>query len=182
VWRQRTTRPVPVTPARLAEARGALAHAVRQRWEEEARLRGLLPDPIPVPWRVTHRDGLQDRPDAITTGSLLLFDDGIDIARLVHDFRRRLIRQRLVLLGDAGTGKTSLAVLLLRELLATRGSDGPVPVLLSVTTWAPRAHPDLHDWLTDRLAEVSRGLVHAVCRMDVQTGVANRAGLDQVGE
>ncbi|GAB3900992.1 hypothetical protein GCM10029964_089160 [Kibdelosporangium lantanae] len=153
-WRRRRTAHVPVTQARLAEAQSAVALAVADRWTEEAALRGLSTQPIPVPWRVTDRDGRQDRPGAIATDSLLLLDyDSADLSRLANDFRHRLTHQRLVLLGEAGTGKTSLAILLLLKLLATRGPHDPVPVLLTATSWNPERHPNLADWLTDRLAE-----------------------------
>ncbi|GAB3901759.1 hypothetical protein GCM10029964_091040 [Kibdelosporangium lantanae] len=153
-WRRRRTAPVPVTEARLSQAQSAVALAAADRWTEEAALRGLLTQPIPVPWRVTDRDSRQDRPGAIATDSLLLLDyDGADLSRLAHDFRHRLTHRRLVLLGAAGTGKTSLAVLLLLKLLATRGPHDPVPVLLTATSWDPDRHPDLADWLTDRLTE-----------------------------
>ncbi|GAB3900989.1 hypothetical protein GCM10029964_089150 [Kibdelosporangium lantanae] len=154
-WRRaRALGAVAITAARLAEVQSALAVTVEARWTEEARLRGVLADPIPVPWRVTHREGLQDRPAAISTGSLLLLESGgQDIARLAHDFRHRLARQRLVLLGAAGTGKTSLAVLLLLQLIQTRTADDRVPVLVAASSWDPDRHPEIADWLTERLAE-----------------------------
>jgi len=70
---------------------------------------------------------------------------------MVREFRRHPTR-RLVILGDPGMGKTTLAVLLLRELLAHPDGAEPVPVLLSMSGWDPGAE-SLHTWLARRIAE-----------------------------
>jgi hypothetical protein len=66
-------------------------------------------------------------------------------------------RRRLVILGAPGAGKTTLAVQLVRGLLATRAQPGnqdePVPVLLSVADWDITRFPRLQDWVTARLAQ-----------------------------
>ncbi|MFF4623442.1 NACHT domain-containing protein [Nonomuraea jabiensis] len=64
-------------------------------------------------------------------------------------------RRRLVILGGPGTGKTTLAVQLLLELLASRHDheDEPVPVLLPVADWDTTAFPLMQDWLAARLAQ-----------------------------
>ncbi|MFI7033878.1 NACHT domain-containing protein [Microbispora rosea] len=56
--------------------------------------------------------------------------------------------------GDAGSGKTTLAVQLLLEL--TRPDRRPVeqvPVLLPIAGWDTTVHPRLQDWLAVRLAQ-----------------------------
>ena len=68
-------------------------------------------------------------------------------------------RQRLVILGEPGMGKTTLAVLILGELLRIRpesprnnGAEesGPVPVFLSLSDWNVNAE-SLDAWLERRL-------------------------------
>jgi hypothetical protein len=75
-----------------------------------------------------------------------------DISVLAAGFRG-LLRRRLVILGGPGSGKTTLAVQLLLDLLATRQSGEPIPVLISLAGWDPSTHPQLHGWLGARLAE-----------------------------
>ncbi|MGH3803824.1 MAG: NACHT domain-containing protein, partial [Pseudonocardiaceae bacterium] len=58
-----------------------------------------------------------------------------------------------VILGGPGSGKTTLAVQLLLELLATRQPGEPIPVLVSLAGWDPTEQPRLHTWLAARLAE-----------------------------
>jgi DNA polymerase III delta prime subunit len=65
---------------------------------------------------------------------------------------RRLARRRLVIVGEPGMGKTTLAVLLVRELLDHAEPHDPVPVLLSMSSWRPDAE-SLYEWLARRLAE-----------------------------
>ncbi|MFC4536458.1 hypothetical protein [Sphaerisporangium dianthi] len=152
-WRRRA--PVAVTQDVLASAMETLAGLVDQQWRTEATLRSLDdPDPIPVRWRLTGDDRLMDHPGNLTPASLLLDSSSGDIAALAGEFRA-MRRRRLVVLGGPGTGKTTLAVQLLRELLATRHEHPgePVPVLLSVAGWDTAAFPLLHDWLAERLAQ-----------------------------
>lgn len=57
-----------------------------------------------------------------------------------------------MILGDPGTGKTTLAVLLVRELLRRYEPDLPVPLLVSMSDWRPGEEP-VRDWLARRLGE-----------------------------
>ncbi|MCX2732387.1 NACHT domain-containing protein [Saccharopolyspora sp. NFXS83] len=59
--------------------------------------------------------------------------------------------KRLVILGQAGAGKTVLAHRLILDLLETTATSGPVPVLFSLSDWNPSTTP-LQMWLADRLA------------------------------
>jgi hypothetical protein len=57
---------------------------------------------------------------------------------------------RLVICGDAGSGKSVLARLLMAELLKNRGPADPVPVFLPLWSWDPgREH--LNDWMKRRI-------------------------------
>jgi hypothetical protein len=64
---------------------------------------------------------------------------------------RRLPSQRLVIVGEPGAGKTVLAIRLLLDLIADARPVDPVPVMLSITSWEPRA-ASLRRWLAARLA------------------------------
>ncbi|MFI9557354.1 NACHT domain-containing protein [Nonomuraea endophytica] len=141
-------------PEALAVAKEVLADLVEQQWRTEARLRSLDdPGPMPVRWRLTGDGRLLDHPDNLTPQAAPLTvssDDVPALARRLRGMRRR----RLVILGGPGSGKTTLAVQLLRELLATRHEHGdePVPVLLPAADWDTGTFPLLQDWLTARLA------------------------------
>ncbi|TMR26718.1 NACHT domain-containing protein [Nonomuraea zeae] len=152
--RKRTGPPV-VTAQAIAAAKEVLAGLVGQQWRTESALRSLDdPDPIPVRWRLTGDQGLMDHPANLTPAALPLTASSDDIAALAGRLRT-MRRRRLVILGGPGTGKTTLAVQLLLELLATRHdhAEEPVPVLLPVADWDTTAFPLMQDWLAARLAQ-----------------------------
>ncbi len=65
----------------------------------------------------------------------------------------RLPKRQLVLLGAPGAGETVPAILLTLGLLEHRREHGgPVPVLLSVSSWDPRTE-HLHSWVVRRLVQ-----------------------------
>jgi hypothetical protein len=144
-------RPPPPAP-NVGAAKTALAGLVNRQWTEEARIRALGdPEPIPVAWNLTSKHALMDHPRLIALEELSFSGCADDVRRLAGQFRRLRCR-RLVIAGGPGMGKTTLAVQLLLELIATRTDDEPVPVLLSVAGWDTGRHRRLHEWLGVRLA------------------------------
>ncbi|MGC0318268.1 NACHT domain-containing protein [Kitasatospora acidiphila] len=125
-----------------------LARLVQRQWHREADVRGLL-DPVPLATRwvadqAAHGDHEQ-------LAGYLEQEHAGDLDSFAEAFRA-LPKQRLVLLGDAGSGKSSVALLLLLALLDRRQAGEPVPVLLSLGSWDP--HQLLPGaWLAQRLAE-----------------------------
>jgi len=154
-WPRSRGRPAP-TAADIGRAKDVLAGMVAEQWQREAEARSLdNPDPMPIQWDLVAPGG----PDQVT-GRACTVSGGIpqlsgcsdQVSELVSGFRS-LRRRRLVILGGPGSGKTTLAVQLVRELLSTRAPDEPVPVLVSVSGWDTRVHPRLQDWLAVRLGQ-----------------------------
>ncbi|WP_312878566.1 NACHT domain-containing protein [Lentzea indica] len=104
------------------------------------RSRGLTdPDVLDLHWTAAELD-VSAEPDAPPGRS-----DAV-----VGAFERQ-INRRMVIIGEAGTGKTTVAMLLTCGLL-DRYNGGMVPVLLPLSTWNP-AVEDIRTWLTRRLYE-----------------------------
>ncbi|GAA2279130.1 MULTISPECIES: NACHT domain-containing protein [Kitasatospora] len=124
-----------------------LGRVVEAQWRREARLRGLrAPEPFPVRWRASPVKETGDHlrltgnPVAGSVANLTAFA-GVFMG---------LTERRLVVLGGAGSGKTTLAVLLVIELLKRMSEGAPVPVLLSLASWQP-GKEDLEVWLERQL-------------------------------
>ena len=63
-----------------------------------------------------------------------------------------LSSSRLVILGEPGAGKTTLAINFVVSSLNARTPGQPVPVMFSLAQWDPAAVP-LPEWLTSQLIE-----------------------------
>ncbi|MFI7131561.1 NACHT domain-containing protein [Nonomuraea sp. NPDC050153] len=147
-------RPPPAAPTdtMIIEAKTALAHLVQQQWKDEARIRALGdPQPIPVAWQLTGKRALMDHPHLIAEGELAFSGTAEDLRALAGQFRA-LRSRRLIITGGPGTGKTTLALQLLLELLATRTNAEPVPVMLSIAGWDTSRCRRLDAWLAAQLA------------------------------
>lgn len=79
----------------------------------------------------------------------------------VLEFFRQLSEPRLVVLGEAGAGKTVLATELARRLLSARESGGLVPVIVPVTAWDP-VKVSLFDWIAGQLERINADLAQVV--------------------
>ncbi|MDH6115969.1 hypothetical protein ABH930_002168 [Kitasatospora sp. GAS204A] len=145
------TGPITYVAAPLTEEEQAarrFARMVHLQWSREAGLRGLL-DPAPLSTRWV--DAHHEYGDHVRLAGQVEQAQAGDLAAFAAAFLA-LPKQRLVLLGEAGSGKSSVAVLLTLRLLADRTADDPVPVLLSLGSWDPlREH--FQAWLAARLAE-----------------------------
>ncbi|WP_186404468.1 NACHT domain-containing protein [[Actinomadura] parvosata] len=150
-------------PAQASKAAEVLVGLIRKQWEAEARHRSLDdPQPIPVCWKLTGNEAVMSQGRLVATQTNLTFDGrSDDIVAIAGQFRG-LSRCRLVITGEPGMGKTTLAVQLLLQLLATRTQDQlatrqgkvlPIPVLLPLSGWDLNVHPRLQEWLVDRLAK-----------------------------
>ncbi|MBD0671371.1 NACHT domain-containing protein [Streptomyces sp. CBMA156] len=134
-------------PDPVETAAQKLGKVVLAQWRQEAALRGLHgPEPIPVRWSAKRAEEVGDH--------LRLTGDPVegstaDLASFAGAFLR-LRQQRLVVLGGPGSGKTTLAVLLVIELLERMGEGGKVPVLLPLASWRPRVD-HLETWLERQL-------------------------------
>ncbi|MGW8742707.1 NACHT domain-containing protein [Streptomyces sp. NPDC055794] len=133
----------------IAETAQALARIVRRQWEDEAVLRQLFePAPLPVIWVSCPRGELVDRRSQSGTGIVCHAHESDEVMETF----REAAGQRLVLLGPAGSGKTTFAALLLLALLRTRSSDDPVPVLCPLASFDP-SRENIRAWLQRRVTE-----------------------------
>jgi NACHT domain len=159
----------------LADVADQLAIAVGAQWEAEAAVRRLNdPYPLPVSWDPAD-PSLTDSWDSLVklastgagwpsplpegtwaAGPADLAGAGNDLAKVLA----RVPTGRLVVLGEAGAGKTMLMVRLVLDLLARRADGGPVPVLASVASWNPEEH-ELRRWLSAELVLDHPGLAAA---------------------
>ncbi|KOU61090.1 hypothetical protein ADK57_28580 [Streptomyces sp. MMG1533] len=129
----------------LAEAADALSHALYRLQLREPGLRRLHePFRFDIRWSLNRRFLTPAEAGRLPVGSGTLRD--------VEDLFTSLPHGRLVILGAAGSGKSSVLALLALELLRRRADVPglPVPVSLSLTSWDPAAQT-LTDWITDRL-------------------------------
>lgn len=155
--------PAPPPPPRgpFTEAADEIAHAVHARWQREEEQRGIHdPVPLPVRWRqaaahlTDHWDNVHGVPlGGDSSSPLNLTGDLTEIAEVY----RKIPSRRLVVLGRAGSGKTVLTVRFVLDILRTRTSAEPVPVIFSLGSWDPTAST-LRDWLVDRLLRDYPGL------------------------
>lgn len=142
----------------LRRAADQLSQTLRGQWYAEAEMRMLhRPQPLRLRWSATGRpvsgrwmcDQEVTSPETATEGDQL---HGVGHNELAGRFLQ-LPHRRLVVLGEPGAGKTVLAILLTLDLLEhRRNHEGPVPVLLSLSSWDPRTE-HLHTWVARRLVE-----------------------------
>ncbi|RLK62034.1 NACHT domain-containing protein [Actinokineospora cianjurensis] len=116
-----------------------LAGTVADEWAEEATARRLRdPHVLPVAWSSEWLTGRVDGP----------FDE---VAARVARGYSGIGSGRMLVLGEPGSGKTVLAIVLTLGLLADRSPGAPVPVLLAASSWDP-VEESLDDWSVRAMA------------------------------
>ncbi|WHT22829.1 NACHT domain-containing protein [Crossiella sp. CA-258035] len=149
-----------ITPADREAALADLAEDLRRQWAAEAAVRAVRrPAPIRVRWSATGHP-VNASPAAVlgaaavpsTPSRLNLSGDVADVAAKY----RKLPNRQLVVLGEPGGGKSTMAMLLVLDLLADREPADPVPFLVNLAPWHPGEA--LHDWLARQLDREHAGL------------------------
>jgi serine/threonine protein kinase len=137
----------------LDEAAAQLAMAVGAQWREEEEGRRLHdPFPLPVHWHpaapalVDHWANIRRAPAGANSGPLLMKGRLERIA----DVYRQIPSGRLAVLGRAGAGKTIVALRFVLDMITTRRDTDPIPVLLRVGAWNPKA-ASIRSWVTHQL-------------------------------
>jgi hypothetical protein len=151
--------PVRTPQQSPADAALVLGDDIRAHWLREARARGIRDQPaiLPVVWTVV-RSSLSD-PDqpqhAWATGGRIEGEFDAVAAQFATGFQQ-VENGRLVILGEPGSGKTAMAMLLTVGLLGSPrpipSPTDPVPVLLSASTWNP-VNETLDEWIVRAVAE-----------------------------
>ncbi len=164
----------------IATVADRLADLVRDQWDVEATRRGVRGSMLEVFWQGADADlvyswadlqrqaaGGGNGPASATPGSGP--GDLAGSGALLAAYERSPCK-RLVVLGEAGAGKTNLLVRLVLDLLDQRQSGDPVPLLLPLASWDP-AGPSLYAWLE---SQILREYAH-LAAVDSATG-RKRAG------
>jgi hypothetical protein len=171
LWRRQRARRALPTVEGLDRAADALAVAVRVQWEQAAGDRRLLyPARLPVQWTWSTLPVSGQVVDAVDGAGGWGLPPLPGLARVTADKVRDgglaelfgvyggLDSGRLLVVGGAGAGKSSAAIMLALDALAHRAgladrerAATPVPVLLTVHGWDP-VHRSVVDWLAERLA------------------------------
>ncbi|MDG4808745.1 VWA domain-containing protein [Micromonospora sp. WMMD1120] len=137
----------PPVDADGEEAARKLAEHVKRQWQQEIGVRLLRhPRPLRLRWspsRSTAAGVPQAKPGRLDR-------DGHAAQHLVALVRRTRPRQ-LVVLGEPGSGKSSLMALFVVDAIDLRHTGDPVPVLLALPTWD--AGEPLDEWIARRIDE-----------------------------
>jgi hypothetical protein len=121
-----------------------LEDEVKRRWKDEAKARKIEGrDLIIVGWKGDDQlHGNAQYVDSAISGQTSHVD------RMVDQFLGQS-PHRLILAGEPGSGKTTLAILMMLELLQRRSDHSPVPVMLSLSSWDLQG--GLRQWVTHRI-------------------------------
>jgi len=137
-----------------------LAGVVRRQWQDE-RSRRKEHDPflLPIRWKnsprqyAAHWATIRSAPE---NNQEIALDGTVD--EIAKTFKS-VPSQRLVVLGQGGAGKTTLAIELLLKLLDSteRLPNDPMPVIFNLASWNP-TQQSLRDWIAERLIADYQGL------------------------
>lgn len=119
--------------------------------DDEEQRRITQPAPLPVRWHEAG-DGLADHPGNVNRTAIGSPGPALEVAdrleRIVTVYAG-IPSRRLVVLGEAGSGKSVLAGRLARGLLAERPPGQPVAVVVNVAAWNPSV--PLREWLAEQI-------------------------------
>ncbi|MEW2618828.1 NACHT domain-containing protein [Streptomyces sp. NPDC048106] len=142
----------------------ALAGSVQTFWQHEmANRREHDPVTMPVRWHLATAK-LSDQPANIRRVRAGAPAEPLDLdgrIEQVAETYQRVPSRRLVILGPAGAGKTTLAGRLALDLLEARRPGERVPVIVSVGSWNPET-TGLNVWLAEQLIRDHPGLAARV--------------------
>jgi len=144
----------PVSRIDILQERDRLAAAQAEQWADEEHLHKIHdPEPLPVQWDTGPSEAALAQGAPVPPNGLA--GQFGDIAPLFV----RLPSRRLVILGDAGAGKSVLVTKLAQDLLA-HDATTLVPVIVPASAWDPDT--DLPNWNAGQLRRSLPGLTRRV--------------------
>ena len=173
-------KPPKVTPAEEKRSRNYLLNKMDKYW-----IKGVFENSLFG--AVLIELGIQYNPEAVEYPVKLLVENESKIDKLV-DPEIPLIdiynqaNNELLILGEPGSGKTTMMLALAKELLqiASKDKDYPIPVILNLSSWDVSQEP-LSDWVVNELTNYYR-IRKEVAIQWVETGALTLMldGLDEV--
>ncbi|TJZ57368.1 serine protease [Streptomyces piniterrae] len=145
--------PKPDDAPEVQEAARRLARDVDKQWRHERKLRQVYePFPLAVRFGCTERNVFDHWANILRTPpgtdpDPLPLDDRLDGIVAVY---KSIPSSRLVVLGEAGSGKTILTLRFVLDLLNARAPGDRVPVIFGLGSWDPTG-TSLDDWMCDQL-------------------------------
>ncbi|RJQ74451.1 NACHT domain-containing protein [Pseudonocardiaceae bacterium YIM PH 21723] len=149
IWLLRRSRPELLS---TVDAQVRLRQDVLSAWSEEMAGRGLHV-PLQLRWRPSTRPGVQARGSVRERAGVLLGASGEPTAAAITELLRDPGLRQLVILGEPGSGKTTLTVMYMVTANDEAQAEDPVPVLLSIAGWDPGGPLRLTDWIADRISQ-----------------------------
>ncbi|MFF8787461.1 NACHT domain-containing protein [Streptomyces sp. NPDC015125] len=146
--------PEPNDAPQVQESAKRLAREVDTQWRREEQQRRVHdPFPLAVRFRCTparelfdHWESIREAPPGTASGPLPL-DGRLDrIAEVYGSIPSR----RLVVLGEAGSGKSVLTLRFVLNWLGARTPGDAVPVIFGLSSWNPTT-TSLRDWMCSQL-------------------------------
>ncbi|CCK26489.1 hypothetical protein BN159_2110 [Streptomyces davaonensis JCM 4913] len=115
------------------------------------------------------RNGARDLSEALAKESPLGLAGSLENIAAVYQEDPKERHSKLLVLGEAGSGKTVLIRRFAQALVEDDGWRGPVPVIFSLGSWDPYAQ-SLQDWLVDCLKRDHRFLTKPLAHSGTWAG------------